>query len=678
MNKVPEGLEKAKGPELDGPSLSRIPPWVWALIPCLLVLLVFFPALKNDFVNWDDPEVILNNPSIRFLNPQSFRWMLTTLYTGNWMPLTWLTFALNFSWGGAHPFVFHLTNLLLHSLNTGLVFVVTYRLFKTANNGMSKSQGADHGKYLEIPTALLAALFFGLHPIHVESVAWATGRKDLLYAFFYLSSLYTYLKMPLGSGSSVSRLSVCWVFYLLSLMSKPMAITLPFVFLILDGWPLGRLKGRVIPDLLEKIPFWILAGLTVPITITGQYLAGSFSLMENYSAVFRFLNVFRSFAFYFYKMITPWDLVPFYPLPPRQNLLWNVESVSAFLAFAGISAALWVYREKVPYLLAPWMYLVVAFLPVLGIIQLGGQSAADRYAYLPSLGFFIPLAFWISYSFSGSRKIYFILVMGLSLFLGFLTERQIGFWKNSGDLWEKVIRNYPDCAIAHINLAAYYQEVGLLDQALEQYQLASTISPPNALAYNGWGGVLFQKGKRGEAFEKFKTANALDPTSPTTHWYLWYFYEQEGLHMEALKEINEAIRLNPRYVENYNSLGISLGSLGRLDESQKAFENALSEDPKNTVYLSNLASTQLKRGKLGEALDLYHQASLSDSKDYSFPLKMGELYLKMGRADRADEMFKRALLLKAGNTQVSEWIVKICKESGQKGMAHRYEKNSRP
>ncbi|HJT25035.1 MAG TPA: hypothetical protein VJ873_10685, partial [bacterium] len=248
------------------PRFWKPPLWVCALLLFLAVLLFYLPVLQNDFVNWDDKDAITDNPAIRHLDWAFVKWAFTTYATGNWMPLTWLSFALNYLMGGLDPRVFHATNVLLHSINTVLVFGVCLRLLEALPEGEGPG-GMARVEAFALPVSFMTALFFGLHPIHVESVAWATERKDVLYSLFYLWSLYLYLGPGFFSEKSKTIRWGCLSLYLLSLLSKPMAVTLPFVFLILDYWPLRRLFPDFRPALKEKIPFFALALGSVILTL---------------------------------------------------------------------------------------------------------------------------------------------------------------------------------------------------------------------------------------------------------------------------------------------------------------------------------------------------------------------------------------------------------------------------
>ena len=402
---------------LDGVPTNHLPPFLWegkgtlwacALLLVLAVAFFYLPVLKNDFVNWDDKDTITDNLQIRRLDGNSLRWMFTTFATGNWMPLTWLSFALNYQVNGLDPRVFHATNVFFHALNTLLVFLVCLRLMKH----LPEKKGGpalSNAKTFGLPISFMTALLFGLHPIHVESVAWATERKDVLYAFFYLGALWVYLGKPFSFELKGFKHWACLGLYLLALMSKPMAITLPFIFLILDGWPLGRWGLGYAKLIKEKVVFFAVALGAVLVTMASH--AKALSYAKSGVEFYWVMNSFRSLVFYLVKMAWPQGLTTYYPFPPSLSGFYLFENFCAAALVILVFYLLFHYNRKAPYLLAAWLYYVVVLLPVVGIIQTGSQAAADRYTYLSSLGFFLPLsagiAFLLSYRWTPIRRVGF-------------------------------------------------------------------------------------------------------------------------------------------------------------------------------------------------------------------------------------------------------------------------------
>ncbi len=512
----------------------------------LAVLLSYLPVLQNGFVNWDDPEAIKNNPYIRDLSLSSLEWMFTTFYTGNWIPLNWLSLSLDFQIGGLNPVVYHMDNVLLHGLNTVLFFFLAIKILGLAwKNHDPAVQALSKGRSLV--AASLAALLFGLHPLHVESVAWATERKDLLCGFFYLLSLLAYLRWAGAAAGRKAKAALCLVLYVLAVMAKPMAITLPAAMLVLDYWPLGRVPSTWRSALREKIPFFLAALVFSALAVAAQAQWGAFSSPGNLGLPFRAMNAVHSAAFYLWKMLLPVHLLPFYPLDPGAGA-FSLGNLGAALCVVLVSWACYSARRTRPYWAAAWIYYLATLAPVLGVLQVGGQAAADRFSYLPSLGPFLLFGTLAALSLRKNILLAFLFCLLLAGSLGALTWRQTGLWRDSVTLWEKVAKAYPGVSqTVHSNLANAYRAAGRPDDAVSEYDKAITIGPPRAYPHDGKGVALLDKGLTEEAVHEFQEAVALDPQDLPAHRHLWLIYQKLGRRQEAQEEFQEAARLVPGF-----------------------------------------------------------------------------------------------------------------------------------
>ena len=368
--------------------------------------------------------------------------------------------------------------------------------------------------------ASLTALLFGLHPIHVESVAWAWERKDVLYAFFYLSGILLYLDYAIDSGQKKLKLYACLGLYLLALMSKPMAVTLPLVFLIFDGWPLKRLANGLSKALVEKIPFFVLAAVIS--LITRLEMAQVSSINQNLSLGFRISNALYAPVFYLYKMVLPLGLTPFYPFPHELTSVYYLEHFFSILGVIIFTLVCFYFRKNNPWLGAAWLFYLVSLAPVLGLIQVGSYSAADRYTYLPSLGIFLPLSALVSVFLLKRRLPLVVFCAAITVLLGFGTMKQIGVWKNSQTFWECVVNHYPDDnPNALTNLGAVYMKAGRLDDALALFKRATAIHRPLVFTHEQLGTALMYKGQVEEAIREFKIAQSLDPKDNQSYQNLW-------------------------------------------------------------------------------------------------------------------------------------------------------------
>jgi len=544
------------------------------------IVLFYLPVLKNEFVNWDDSLVIVQNPHIRSIQWGSIQWMFTTFHNGHWMPLTWFSFTLNYVMLGPSPIAFHFTNVLLHALNAMLVFLVTVRLLHLADIKHPNVEKMGCG-YFAVSCALLTAIVFGVHPLRVESVAWATERKDVLYAFFYLLGVFIYLGRSRTQRRDSKRLAFCFALFLCAVMSKSMAMTFPAVLLLLDVWPLRRFSKT---SLVEKILFFIVT-LFAGIMAVIASKVGAFSTVNDVNVYYRLINPIFAIAFYIWKTWFPFNLSPIYPFSHDFDGLFYARNALALLMFLFVTWFCVKERIRRPYCGIAWMFYVVTLLPVLGMFQVGNQAAADRYTYLAGLGVILPCAVVFTLALSNRRFWMTLSVLIISIGLGCGTVKQISVWSTSQTLWEQVVRIYPyQSSFAHGNLGATYQAAGRNQEAFREFKRSIAINPPRAMSYNGLGVLLFQMGKNEEAIQYFKYANTLEPQYLSPHLNLWRGYEQMGMKKEALAEMLEIVRLEPNVPDYYFKLGLSYKVLQDISNARAAFEKAGAMDPANPQY----------------------------------------------------------------------------------------------
>jgi hypothetical protein len=419
----------------------------------LITITIYLSCLQNDFVEWDDDAYVFENPHIRSLNGAFFKWALFAFYESNWHPLTWLSHAVDYAIWGLNPLGHHLTNIALHAINTFLVVFLVIRLLE-ARKERTIRKGPP--SFLNERAILIAAgttgLLFGLHPIHVESVAWVAERKDLLCGLFFLLGLIAYTNYAGEAGDeppSKNRASPFFDnhylgtlgLFILALLSKPMAVSLPAVLLILDWYPFNRIRsGRMYwAACVEKLPFFALSLASSVVTVLAQRAEGSMTLTDVVPLSTRLLVAAKSLTAYLGNMALPLDLAPFYPYPKSASIL-SVEYLLPLVLAAAITVAAVIMARKQALLPAAWSYYVVTLLPVLGIIQVGGQEMADRYTYLPSLGPFVLVGTGAAWAWEHGQALlrWGAVTRGACLFtaalaLGFLsyaTVVQTGIWRN--------------------------------------------------------------------------------------------------------------------------------------------------------------------------------------------------------------------------------------------------------
>jgi Tfp pilus assembly protein PilF len=559
----------------------------------LITILVYIPALHNDFVNWDDHDYIYKNSNIQSIDPDSIKWMFTAFHSSNWHPLTWFSHAIDYAVWALNPMGHHLTSVLLHGLNTFLVVILVMQLMKyVENNRQQTSISEKNIKFhnVSLTAAAVTGLLFGLHPIHVESVAWISERKDVLYSFFWLLCILSYLKYT----SSLHRHKtlfyiICLLLFVSSLMSKPMAVTLPLVLIIIDFYPLQRIDFKSVFTaqrnvLIEKLPFLLLSTISSIITVAAQHSTDAIKSLGLFPLGERVLTAIRAPFFYIYKMLWPKHLLPLYPSPPNTSL-FSIEHITSFALIIATTAFCIYSSKKKKIWIAVWVYYLISLLPVLGIVQVGVQVAADRYTYLASLGPFLIVGLGITKMIerAGSVKykipikkpplfLFTTIILVMLLLLANLTVKQIRIWKDSVTLWTFQIKSSPDSLYsAYYYLANAYQSQGLNDKALKYYMLAIKIGPPFYKAHSNLAVIYESKGSYDKAIEHARTAIKLNPSDPKLYYNLGMFYQSKGNAGKSIENYLTAITLKPDYVKAHYNLGIVYRDLGLTKKADEHF-----------------------------------------------------------------------------------------------------------
>jgi len=531
-----------------------------AAVVSLATFIIYLASLRNEFVWWDDNFYIYDNPSIRALGAPLFRWAFLDFYYSNWHPLTWMSHALDYALWGLDPLGHHLTSIILHAVNTFLVAIVIMRLLDAAKNRAAEDKESFLNDRTNLIAACVTGLLFGLHPVHVESVAWVSERKDLLCGLFYLLSIMAYVKYvrrggpmwPLTEGQPqgiaptrrdprpgespeetgqagmtkpgrqfLSRHYLLSLgFFVLALLSKPMAVSLPMVLLILDWHPFGKIrsKGTALSAFLEKLPFVALSLASSAVTVLAQQAGGALKPIDFAPLPVRLLVSCRSLVVYLWKILLPVDLSPFYPYPKDVSLL-SPEYAGSIALVIGITVACILTARKQKFPLAVWGFYVITLLPVLGIVQVGGQAMADRYLYLPGIGPFLVIGLAAAWGWKKAvagrvaiRSVYAGTVIVIILSLSFLTFRQIDVWQNSISLLSFVIEKEPgQVPFAYYNRGMIYEGMGMLDKAIADYDEAIALNPRYSEAYNSRGIAFNKLGRFGEALADYNSAIASDP-----------------------------------------------------------------------------------------------------------------------------------------------------------------------
>ena len=564
----------------------------------LITFAVYLGSLQNDFVNWDDNTYITANPYIRSLNIPFFRFAFFNFYASNWHPLTWMSHALDYAIWGLNPLGHHLSSIILHAVNTALSVFLMIRLMKAMNETASKAGGISFLSDREISIAAgITGLLFGLHPVHVESVAWIAERKDLLCALFFMLSVISYAGYVRHADSGKMHEHAPSVFFsirylcslglfALALMSKPMAVSLPVILVLLDWYPFSRILSlrTFRASVLEKIPFVILSLASSMATILAQRAGGALESIEVIPLSTRLLAAARAVVIYLWKIVMPVHLLPFYEYPRHISLFTLGGYFLAVAAVIGVTVIGIIRAKKEKLWLSAWGYYLVTLFPVLGIVQVGSQFMADRYMYLPSLGPFLVLGLivvWVARKMKNLVRwrqpaTYGITALAVTaiVFMTYLTVKQIDIWKNSLTLWNSAIEKEPEgVPMAYYGLGAALQKMGHNDKAIENFDKAIALNQAFYQAYDNKGVIYGEAGQHDKALECFNKALAIKPNYSTYgNRGLTFFFI--GLYGNALEDFNRALQLNKNFVEAYFNRGNVYLRTGDIALALRDFKSA--------------------------------------------------------------------------------------------------------
>lgn len=595
---------------------ERSSPWLQVGISALLAVATFFtflPTLRNGFVTWDDPIILLVNRNYRAIRWENLRWMFTTLYANQYHPLTWLSYALDYQlWGIDWPQGYHLTSLCLHILNAVVFFFLARELLVLAhrpqtNNVAGGSGGhagavAAHEKHLAVGAAV-AALFFALHPLRVETVAWATERRGVLCATLYLLALLTYMKSrapadvtPGGSPDKTSAWYLSSVaFAAAALLSKSMAVSIPFVLLILDVYPLQRLGGaagwfgpaarRV---WAEKAPFFLiaLAGTIIAPVAQGEVIAP----LRERGIMARLANMAYAAILYLRQTLFPLHLSPFYRY--RQDLTpFALSYVLSGMEVVAISALTWAMRPRWPAGLAAWLAYAVMVAPVIGILPLGHHVAADRYTYLPCLPWAL-LAGVVALRLLRPVRTRPLALGGIVVILAafaVLTWRQTSVWRDGLSLWRQVLVTDPAASQGHNGYGASIHERGRHRAAIAHLLRAAELDPEWADVHFNLGNVASELGNLSEAADHYRRATALAPDYAAAHNNLGLVLERLGRRREAEECYRKVLALEPDAADARANYAALLGREERWREADQILREGLARTPHDVLLMARLA-----------------------------------------------------------------------------------------
>jgi len=551
-----------------------------------------------EFINFDDVIYITENPMIQSgISLNGFYWSFGSKYFGLWNPLVWLSFMVDHQLYGLNAGGYHVTNLILHILSTLLLFWLFCRMTGT------------------VWRSAFVAAFFALHPLHVESVAWVSERKDVLSAFFWMLTLCFYVYYT--EKPAIKRYLLIVFSFVLALLSKPMVITLPVIMILLDYWPLRRFESRkgnlLLWQLKEKLPLFVLSIVFSIITISAQYKTGGRDLY--FSLVSRVSNALVSFMIYLEKTFWPHNLAVFYPFPAE---IPTIQVISATILIITVTAFTIVAMKRFPALFTGWTWFVVTIALVIGIIPIGDFSMADRYHYLPSIGIAIMLAWGIPYFITnGQIRKNVLLPAGIMVLavMAFLSWRQCGYWENNHKLLNHALKVTRNNYLAHINLGSVLLTEGKIHEAIYHYNRANQIMPNNIMVYNNRGKAHAGLGLYESATADFGEAIRLNPDHADSYYNRGIIYHQLGRYQPAVQDFTETIRLQPDNALAYFNRGNAYINLGQYQQAIDDFSKSISLKPDYVDAYNNRAFVYLSQKRYQEAVGDYSRA-ISLKPDY--------------------------------------------------------------
>jgi len=632
---------------------AKARPRLMGLLLALITLLVYLPVAHDDFLVYDDDVYVTQNPVVQHgLTWAGFKWAFTTGHASNWHPLTWLSHMTDFTLSQKIDYWFsffgyetpnldasicHSTNVLFHTANVVLLFVLLLRL-----------TGAMW------PSALVAALF-GWHPLHVESVAWVSERKDVLSTFFALLTLLAYAQYAKGNKRRDFWLALAW--FIFGLMSKPMLVTLPLVMMLLDYWPLQRfpefrLKVRAVLQLaLEKWPFFLLAIASCVVTYLAQYHGQAVMSFQRFPLHLRMANALIACERYLGKTFWPSSLAILYPLSRHPTWMWLMTITATGLLGAG-SWLVWRVRRQYPCLLVGWLWFLGTLVPVLGLVQVGVAALADRYTYFPLVGVFVIVAFGVRDLVARFQFPKVAIVAAAALALAgclALTENQLRFWHDSETLFAHALAVTKNNHVAHLDLGVALEQSGKLDEALAQYHVAEQIEPDLFQIHNNLGHLLDKMGRPDEALAEYRLALLLNPGEAPLHKGAGTVLVELGRFDEALAQFNEAARLDSTYPWAPFEIGKLRLKQGRDAEAIDEFRAALRIDPDNFEILAYTAhvlaaieNPEVRDGKTAFALAVKAKVLTGDTQPEVLDA-LGMACAELGRFEEAQALVQKAM-----------------------------------
>ena len=635
-----------------------------------ITIIAYEPVRHNGFVGYDDGRYITENPQVKQgLTLETLKWAFTKPHYFMWHPLTTLSYLVEYEFFGANAVASHLINLLFHIINALMLFWILKKMTGTF-----------------WPSAFAAALF-AVHPLQVESVAWAAERKNVLSGLFWLLTIAAYIRyadfgeLSRGEKPKAGRYMVLLLVYGLCILTKPTVVVVPFVLLLLDFWPLRRITRNTIRRLIiEKIPLFFLAALLCVVTVFAQKSGGVIKTMPHFAFQYRLENAIVSYISYLFKMAYPVNLAVFYPHPGPRIALW--QPLLALIALAVITGLVFYFGRRRRYLITGWLWYVGTLVPVIGLIQVGGQAMADRYMYLPMVGLLIIIAEAMSEiirKWRYSRYVLFVISAAILVVLMIAARNQVRYWKDDFTLFGHAIDVTKNNENMHYNIGHAYQQKGQFEKAIEHYKETLRIEPGDLQAMNNLGVLLLsqkktdealkifekavqlnshyidsinnlglalrEKGRVKEAMEKWQQVIDLEPMQPEAHYNIGVTMLRNGRYNQAIEHLNKSLEKKKEW-DVYNYLSTSYMALGQFKNAMGSYNEAIKLKPGDMNIESNIAMTLTKLGKAEQAEQIWQRILARDPENFKAHYGLGRLLADKKQLDKAMEHFNKVLQAK--------------------------------
>lgn len=630
-----------------------------------LTVFAYWGVWNFQFVNFDDGTYVFDNPHVTGgLTGENFRWSWTSFRGSNWHPLTWISLQLDATLFRPTAAGFHATNLFLHVCNSGLVLLLCRRFWSSLWPG------------------ILVAALFAVHPQHVESVAWISERKDVLSTFFGLVALLLYCRF--ADRPTICRHLAVTTAYVLSLLTKPMLVTLPFLLLVFDWWPLRRLRtaeqsGLQAPTrslrglVLEKLPWFVLSLASCVVTVLAQRSGGALRDLGDLGTAYRLANAVAGYAFYVLKAFWPTGLIVFYPPPDAYPLAGTVVGATWLLGLTGVLLA---FAKRRPYLLFGWLWFVGTLVPVIGLIQVGAQAYADRYSYFPLIGLLVMVAgtlLEVARRGPAGRAIAVALGCAAIAVCTALTREQQEYWQDGKCLWEHALAVTPDNYCAHRHIADLLAEEDCIPEAIEHARAAAQLWPYQ-VSYVQLAAFLVRAERYDEAIEQYRNAVRSDPADVDSQLMLGNLLLQRYRPEEAIESFEEALARESGWADAYNGLATAHALAGHHDRALRNFKAAVAAEPRNPLYHNNLAQELARTGDSQAALSEFAEALRIDPHYAEALNNRGNVLASLARWPEATLSYRDAIEQDAGVARYRFNLAMALEERGElEGARRQYE-----